>query len=455
MPASTTLRIWLTIFVAAACLPAAAAKPATEAGVKAAPLPLLQPTDPAYIPLGVYSAGEYVPRADKERKQIDWVKTEQDLDGMQERGCTAVWLTHLNAAQTAEFARRAARRGISVVASLGNIDGSVERFRKGNVKQVVEQTLAAWGDAPRPLAWGLGDEPKKDYMDQMKPYAAAWKKHVPQDLVTTVVMHRDMEAASKAGFDALAADIYPFFSRDNPNRFMGRSHDAWLRNVKTLVSLSPRPWMMGQAYQEPWGPFEYDKGNVVYLPGGAPHWEMPTPDMIRWQALTAIAGGAKGMFYFIYRRGMAPKPDAKPTGLPAKAKERTDSGAPMALTHMDGRPTKQYDAMGEAFRWIRRHGAVLGPAQPAAGFKVGFAGDEHGASVARVLADPKTGRKYLVVVASYHRPRGGPLTVVLDPKITALENLDTGKPQPVAAGRAAVTLAPGTAAIFACTVAGD
>jgi len=422
-----------------------------------APVP---PTDPAYIPLGVYSAGEYVPRADKERKQIDWVKTERDLDGMQERGCTAVWLTHLNAAQTADFARRAARRGIYVVASLGNIDGTVERFRRGNVGPVAAQTRAAWGDAPRPIAWGLGDEPRKPIMGEMKTYAAAWKKQFPDDLVTTVVMHRDVETAAEAGFDALAADIYPFFSKDNPNRYMGRAHDAWLRNVKGLAAVTSRPWMMGQAYQEPWGPFEYDtEGDIVYLPGGAPHWEMPTPDMIRWQALTAIGGGGKGMFYFLYRRGRRPDRDSKPTSLPAAVKERTDSGAPNALTYDDGRPTKQFDAMGEAYRWIRRHAAVLAPAKVDDGLKVGCAGGEHGASMVRVLSDPQSGAKHLVVVASYYRPRGGPVTVTLDPRITTLENLDSGEPQPIAAGPGgritAVQLAPGTAAIFAAKTSGD
>lgn len=440
------------------------------------------PRDPAFLPLGVYWAGEYTFREEKD-DAVRWAKIDAALDGLAARHANAVWLTHCSAAETAEFARRGAKRGIGVVASIAELAGEVEHIRKGDHAALIARTLAAWGPAPKPIAWGLGDEPRAGYMAEMKGYADAWHTRAPGEPVATVVMWSDTDAAATAGFDALAADVYPFFSPGNPNGYGMPDWAAWTTHTRNLVARTPRPWMMGQAYQEPWGPFELDPhGNIVYLRGGGPHWVMPTPDQIRWQALSAVALGAKGMFYFHFRAVIAPNPKgAAVTNLPAAAKRRTSSGAPGTLVYADGRPTPQYEAMGEAFAWLQQHAGRLArlklspvpeawETQPAA----------VGGNVVRVLLDggspqpalpasatkdraaganAASGKRFLMVVSSYAARPGQPVRVTLGPHITGLRSLTTGKRVRLTLAaplrQAEVVLPPATAELFECTVDPD
>lgn len=416
------------------------------------------------MPMGVYWPGEYLHTQPANPRRIDWPSVERALDDLASRHVTAIWLTHRNAAQTANFARRAHRRGIAVVASIAELAGEVPHVRRGNHAQLIRNTLAAWGDAPRPLAWGLGDEPRTAYMPEMAAYVAAWRRYAPREPVTTVVMHRDLNAAATVGFNALAMDVYPFFSPGNPNAYAGSHRRAWIGNTDRLQKAVAVPWMMGQAYQEPWGPFRISpQGNIVYLPGSAPHWVMPNPAQVRWQAFTAVARGAKGMFYFAYRLSPSDRLRRHPgASLPARVSAVTDSGAPMGLVHLDGRPTAQLRAMGEAFGWIRRQRPTLAPLvmvpadrQPRLPDAFSFG------SVASLLVHPTSGQRYLMVV-SYHTPprvKGGrPLTMVdvpiqLGSEVTRLRRLDaTGDPvlrRTPQGVTTTVSLPPGRAALFA------
>lgn len=293
-------------------------------------------------------------------------------------------------------------------------------------------------------------------MNDMAAYVEAWRKHAPCEPVTSVVMWGDLEAASKARFDALACDVYPFFSPGNPNGFGGPPPAAWLKHTRRLVEYSQRPWMMGQAFQEPWGPFELDaEGNIVYLPGGAPHWSMPSPDQIRWQALSAIALGAKGVFYFHYRAPIRPKPEAAPARLPATVKEKTNSHAPAAVVYDDGRPTPQYEALGEAFAWLGRLAPVLAPLRPAPAAE-GWAAQPAEASgdVVSVLVHPTTAKRYLMVVAGCDHREGQPIRITLGPRIVGLKSATTGtgvtEEASGPAQKVGIRLAPGTAELFEC-----
>ncbi len=419
-----------------------------------APPAAAAPGDPAYLPLGVYWAGEHLHATNG---VIDWPRVEQALDDLAAHHVTAVWLTHRSAAETAEFARRAAPRGIYVVAAIAHLAGEVPHIRRGPHAALIAGTLAAWGNAPGPVAWGLGDEPRAAYMGEMAAYVKAWREHAPGRPITTVVMHGDIEAAGQAGFDALCADIYPFFSAGNPNGYGTAPWLAWVHNLRKLRENARTAWMMGQGYQEPWGPYELDAGgDIVYLPGGGPHWAMPTPAQVRWQALAALAGGAKGMFYFIYRWPTAASPGAEPAAkLPAAVRERTDSGAPRALVYPDGRPTPQYEAMGEAFGWIRRRAAVLAPLQPVAMPEAWADGVADG-SVVSLLAHPETGARYLMVVRAAEADGPGVVRITLGPHIAGLRDATAGLRHPVLAAPpfrgAAVTLDPGRAALLACDV---
>jgi hypothetical protein len=415
----------------------------------------------APLVLGVYWAGADL--AQKFRPSaVGWKEIDAALDDLAAHHVNAVWVTHQSASTTAEIARRAARRGVAVVAALGELAGEVPAIRNGDHATRIRQQLREWGDAPRPLAWGLGDEPRSAYMKEMAAYVGAWRKFAPGEPVTTVVMHNDLAAAAGVGFDALSCDVYPFFSKGNPNGFNIPAHTAWLQHSRRLVALSPRPWMMGQAFQEPKGPTDVDPmGNVVYLPGAAPQWRMPTPAEVRWQALAAVAVGAKGMFYFHYRTPFVPNPKAAPSKLPAAVKERTNSQSPVTLVYPDGRPTPQFDAMGEAFAWLARAAPTLAPlkALPVMAAEGWEAPGGAGGNVVSVLSHPETGQRYAMVVSGYDAPRDNLVRVVFGPHITGLKEVLNGKAVGIeAAGLfrgATRTLAPATAELLECAVDAD
>lgn len=420
--------------------------------------PGMQDSLASALPLGVYWPGEYLYPHPTVPGAIDWVRTERALDDLAARHVSAIWLTHRNAQQTAEFARRAGQRGIAVVAAIAQLAGEEPQVRLGNHAALIRDTLAAWGDAPRPLAWGLADEPRASYMHEMAAYVAAWRSQAPAEPLTTVVMHSDRAAAADLGFDALTNNVYPFFSARNPHAYAGPNWRAWLTHVDRQVQAAAVPWMMGQGFQEPWGPIRFSaNGTIVYQPGSAPHWVMPTPAQMRWQALTAMARGAKGVFFFAYRLAPSPNLARRSTlALPARVTTATDSRAPMGLVHLNGRPTPQLQAMGEAFGWIARHRATLAPlrlASPA--FQPRQPIPDR--NVASVLEDPFTGARYLMVVSSFLAgPRPGQphaIPVVLGSAINGLVHLDTGADQAfvtlAGAIRTVVQLPMARAALFA------
>jgi len=72
------------------------------------------------------------------------------------------------------------------VASLGELDGGLPQFRNADQAPRIAAVRQVWGDAPPPLAFGMGDEPRTDYMHEMAKYVDAWAKAgLP---TTTVVM---------------------------------------------------------------------------------------------------------------------------------------------------------------------------------------------------------------------------------------------------------------------------
>jgi hypothetical protein len=327
---------------------------------------------PDFFPLGVYWPGEFTFR-DQQIPKLRWQAIDQTLELLAAHHVNAIWLTHVDAKEGAEFARHAAKRGIYLVASLGELSSENPGVRKSAPDTLVQRVLAAWGDAPAPIAWGLGDEPRAEYMHELANLAAAWK-HAGQP-TTTVVMPGDAPAAAtQLAVSALCTDIYPYFSAGNPNgpdthaASTGFLLDAGGR-VRRWTQTQPgmRYWLMGAIFQEPWGPRELDaQGNLVYLPGGGPHFRMPTPAEVRWESWGALATGAKGLFHFSLFFNPRADPTAKPLGpdLPFGVKERTNSGAPGGMLYMDGRPTPQFTAMGECFARLAKITPVFATLQP-------------------------------------------------------------------------------------------
>jgi hypothetical protein len=338
-------------------------------GVAAEPqAPRPAPDAPGYFPLGVYWPGEWTCRAADGGQ--DWPKNEALLDNLAAHHVNVIWLTHTDAANTAEFARRSAKRGIFLVASLGELDGNVPQARTTDYAKQIAGVLKAWGDAPKPIAWGLCDEPRTATMHEMAPYTKAWTG--AGQPVTTVVMAGDIPAAAKllkAKF--LCTDIYPFFSAGNPNGpdTMGESASYVAESGRRVRQMCRENgmgyWFMGAAFQEPWGPrILSEKGDFVYLPGGNAHFRMPTVGEVRWQNWAALATGARGVVLFSLFFNMTADPQGKPIEAGFGLKEKTDSGAPGGLLYPDGRPTRQYEAMGESFARIARVAAILNQVEP-------------------------------------------------------------------------------------------
>jgi hypothetical protein len=321
------------------------------------------PSTADFMPLGVYWPGEWMFRS--ANRQIDWARNEPILESLAKHHCNAIWSTHLSAAEGAELARRAARRGIFIVASISEIAGDVSRVRNGDAKRLVDDTLTKWGDAPSPIAWGLGDEPRTHYMQEMGRYSAVWAKTGRP--LTAVVMAVDIPAAaSLMKLNFLCSDIYPFFSPGNPNgpSTMAESaayvaqagHRAQYWSRKAGIEW----WFMGAIFQEPWGNRELDEhGNIVYAAGAAPGFRMPSPAEVQWETWAALAAGARGVFHFslFFNVGAAKDPNAK--RLAWGFAEKTNSGAPGGMLYPDGRPTPQYEAMGESFAAIGKLAPVF------------------------------------------------------------------------------------------------
>jgi len=311
------------------------------------------------------------------------------------------------------------------------------------------------------MAFTLADEPTGRYMDIFGRYAAAAKAaRIP---ATTTVMWGDIDAAAAqaASLPWLCVDFYPFFG--SPHGPRGDNSYSWFeRIVRHIVRATGRrgqvPWVMAQAYQEVWGPARLEPdGQVTVLRGGGQHWLMPTPAQIRWQAWTAAALGAKGVFFFTYGVSSMPNPRAQPIQEPWAVALPTPTGGPTSLvSYPDFRPGPQFEAMGKVFAEIEPVGPVLSRLRTADDQEQllapvqtpTLAGD-----ILNVLADPASGALYAAVVASPRRP-AGPFKVRLGPDVLQLTPIGGApNPGPLSAGPgsyhiAQLVLEPGQGALY-------
>jgi hypothetical protein len=271
----------------------------------------------------------------------------------------------------------------------------------------------------------------------------------------------DAAAAKASSLPWLCVDFYPFFGSTHGPR--GDNSYSWFeRIVRHIVRATERrgqvPWVMAQAYQEVWGPARLEQdGQVTVLPGGGQHWLMPTPAQIRWQAWTAAALGAKGVFFFAYGVSSMPNPGAQPIKEPWAVAVPTATGGPTSLvSYPDFRPGPQFEAMGKVYAEIESVGPVLLRLRPAdesgqivaAGQLPLLAGD-----ILNALVDPASGALYAAVVASPRRP-AGPFKMRLGPDVLLLTPIGGApKPGPLGAGpgsyhTAQVVLEPGQGALY-------
>ena len=337
-------------------------------------------------------------------------------------------------------------------------------------RELIESVLKNWGDAPKCIAWGLGDESDPSDPDVQR-WAKVWKTYFPNEPTTAVAMWNQVEDGKNLNYTALTADVYPFFV--SPYGYNGfgieDGSDASLRNVtmNTVDSPTPtRPWMMVQGYQEVIsGPTKFDQqGNLVYLPGGAAHWGMPTPTQSSWQAWRSLANGAKGIFYFLYRTdslglgGNDPQPER--IEKPWRYLSEFNTGAPQALVYDRGSkrntPSVQFDSIGGAFKKIQNYNSILGGAELVRSPEAWFAETQGMAAQISVFKNPQTEARSILIISDY-RGTNNTITFKVGPHILAMKNHISGADVPLSIDiegfrTGTVTISPGDGQLYSCTI---
>lgn len=383
--------------------------------------------DASGFPLGVYMAGEWLPGRNGIWNTIDWPATDQRLDALQAHHVNAVWLTHVNGAEAGEFARRADARAIRIVASLTDFNCRWDWCKNRTVSEhraVIDRELTAYGSAPRPLAWGLGDEPDPDAAwDQ---WVSVWKTYYPNEPITAVFRDDQYPDVCPVGgpcaLTFLAMDHYPFFSQNNPYAFYTTGNPypknsvqaeawEWIHHASGVVGRGATPWAMGQTYQEVWGPYKEDSnGGIVIQPGGSSHWITPSEAQVKWQAWTGLAVGAKGIWYYLHAESIRGEPfyhvdSAK--NIPSVVSSPINTGSPYGVTYIDGRSTPQFDSLGNVFNHLSSVGPVLRSSIPATSPTVSIVANtaNDATALTTILSNQNTSKCWVVVVAGHQRYR--------------------------------------------------
>lgn len=269
------------------------------------------------IPLGLYCVGETFQPGE----------LEADLPAIAKNGGNAIYVTHKSAADTAIISRAAQPLGIRVVAALKELDGSVPWQRQRSAEQIemlVDNTLDAWGDAPGPLAWGMCDEPKTEWMSELRSYINSWCR-VAGNPVMTLPSWAHLESASEIGCEVQGHFLYPF-RRDGTSGYGVSQHQAWLQSCADNVRLNVEPWAFGQCFAN----------RDVY--------RYPTPQEVAWQAYSAIAIGCRGFFGFCWDR---------------------NGGAEGRISLRCGEMWAQWSTLGSAFTRIAKFWPIINSATTA------------------------------------------------------------------------------------------
>ncbi len=425
----------------------------------------------SFMPLGVYWPGEYT--YSNLSPELRWNKIETDLLVMQKDNVNAIWLTHTDEFFAAELARRAQPRGIYIVASLAYFDASEPTVRQrtdADHKSKIESVLKNWGDAPKCIAWGLGDESDPSNPDVQR-WINVWKTYFPNESTTGVHMYNQVDAAKNRNYTALTSDVYPFFVAPYGYNGFGSEPgpEASLRLVTMNVTDSPtptRPWMMAQGYQEVnSGPTTFDQeGNLLYRSGGAATRGMPTPTQSSWQAWRSIANGAKGIFYFLYRTdstGMnASDPQPEISQKSWRYLSEFNTGAPLGLVYDQGTkrntPSVQFDSIGSAFKKIQNYMSIIGGAELVKSPEAWFAATQGTAAQISVFKNSQTKARSILIISDYGGTNNT-ITFKVGPHILTMKNYISGANVPLSMDiegfrTGTVTLSAGDGQLYTCTI---
>jgi hypothetical protein len=332
------------------------------------------------FPLGVYWPWERTAGLAKRNGREKWDFVERCLDNLKRQGFDAVWCVNLGIPDLPGLAQRMAAREMQLVPALGELHYNID-WRRNNwtyLEKESKRAIGVAGESPAILAWALCDEPRRDRVGEMETFRrkfATWGAKQPAVVVT---MWPDSPIyAEQAGFEAVCTDLYPFFSRGNPNgpNTPLASRSWYRRHAQITVHAAQKnnrtPWIMPQCFVEIWGPWKYGEHlEAVLLPGAILHWRQPTLGEVRWQVWSAIAVGMRGFFWYVYlpppADQAAAKPYVGPTFPPALAvQEARPAGGPGGLLRPDGSDTPECLAVAEAFAAVRPLLPLLQDAVPA------------------------------------------------------------------------------------------
>ena len=332
--------------------------------------------------------------------------------------CNLVWFVN-GPAEPARVCDIAAKHNLLVLSGTRLAGIFVHGLRgEEQLATAVKQTVEQLASKPALGAYVLKDEAKNVEKAQMETYrqalAAADPKH--PSIIVTMTSHTEVFAVD-SGFPVICTDIYHFGgvrspAIPNPAR---RSRATFRQCVTALTDMTKRhgktAWNMPQAFADVWGAHWLDADeNIVIEPGSYWHWRMPSVAETRWQIWESIRAGCKGVVFFVIlaggREDWTPAEGEMPEKM-QKALERNkgsqwpltnsriDTHEPKCLTRNGGRATPQAVEMGNTYRTLAAHEAVIVRWRPA---RLPFVSvDAPGKCRAyRDPADPKV--RYAVVV---------------------------------------------------------
>ncbi len=363
----------------------------------------------AEFPLGVYWPIERLPWVARQAGAEEWAFQSALMRRLREEfHCNLAWGVNGSNQHWLRLLDTAQRAGLKLILTPPQVIWSRDSRDPGTVEKMAAQAVEQLGRHPALAAYVLIDEPRVHEMAQMEAFRVAFARSDPERPAVTVTMNSQTEAAAlRTGLSVLCTDLYPFFADRSPNgpnrpdwsrayyRYGTRKVIAWARQTGKV------PWIMPQVFGDVWGPWHYDaEGNMVAEPGAYLHWRQPTVGETRWQIWSAVAEGAKGLFFYV----LFPPANERKSGDPFKpvrilddwprVEVETSTGGGAGLLHRDGSPTPQMIAMGEAYGRIAAEAGRLARLEPAPA-ELAWAPPP---LVVRSWRDPASGEPLLAVV---------------------------------------------------------
>ena len=335
--------------------------------------------------LGVYWAWERTEGIAAGAGLDKWAFVERTCKMLGESAVNSVWLVNISVPDLKRLLGMSIPAGLQLLPTLGEIAPQNCRGTMGfgpdaddfharalaYYKSTVPRIVREIGDDRQGiLAWIMCDEPRGPYLDLMEPLRPILAEADTERPAMAVSMWGTTpDIIDKTRITTFCMDLYPFFAEGNPNgpHTPVASRGYYTVNIQRMVEKAGADgrvgWVMGQCYNEIWGPWQMQEDGVsVALPGSFVNWRSPSPAEMRWQIWEPLRLGAKGTVFFILLGNAGGKPSAtalEPTKMtPNIVTEKRAIGFE-ALLDFRGRPTPQFREMARLYIAFARHARLL------------------------------------------------------------------------------------------------